>query len=94
MLLLLVRCIACAQKPGNLSSGKPTANSFDALKHCHVHKITLSFPNYDYLFIIVTDASSVGVSGVLSQIIDGCERHVAFASRVLSKTEKNYSTYK
>jgi hypothetical protein len=80
-----------SSKPFKWEAKHQTA--FDALKHCLAHKITLSFPNYDYPFIIATDASSVGVSGVLSQIIDGCERPVAFTSRVLSKTEKNYSTY-
>ena len=39
-----------------------------------------------------TDASSVGIGGVLSQIDDsGVERPVEFVSRTLSKSERNYS---
>lgn len=41
--------------------------------------------------ILATDASPVGISAVLSHIIEGEERPIAFASRALTKSEKNYS---
>ncbi len=41
--------------------------------------------------VLTTDASSVALGACLSQIINGEERPVAFASRVLSSTERNYS---
>jgi hypothetical protein len=40
---------------------------------------------------LATDASPYGVGAVLSHKIDGVEQQVAFASRTLTKSEKNYS---
>ena len=42
--------------------------------------------------IVTTDASAVAIGAVLSQVqADGTERPVAFASRTLSQTERNYA---
>jgi hypothetical protein len=40
--------------------------------------------------VITCDASSYGVGAVISHMVDGRERPVAFASRTMSKTERNY----
>lgn len=40
---------------------------------------------------VACDASPTGVAGVLSHIVDGIEKPVAFASRSLSVAERNYS---
>ena len=37
-----------------------------------------------------TDASDRGIGAVLSQFQDGVEKPIAFASRTLSKSERNY----
>lgn len=49
--------------------------------------------HYDPLkpIVVSCDASPYGVGGVLSQIIDGEERPVMFASSTLKPAEKNYS---
>ena len=44
--------------------------------------------------MIDRDASETALGAVLSQIIDGEERPIAFESRVLSKTEVKYATTK
>src|SRR5205085_11727686 len=41
--------------------------------------------------IVSTDASSVALGAVLSQIQNGTERPIAFASRTLSTAEKSYA---
>ena len=43
---------------------------------------------------VTTDASATAVGAVLSQVIEGSERPIAFASRTLSETERKYSTGK
>lgn len=57
------------------------------------HKVTLSFPHCKHPFTVSTDASSVGIAGVLSQVIDNHYRPSAVKSRAFTKSEHNYSTY-
>ena len=40
--------------------------------------------------ILDTDASDVAVGAVLSQVVGGVERPIAFFSRVLNSTQRNY----
>jgi hypothetical protein len=51
----------------------------------------LSYPRPDCQFILDTDASDVGIGSCLSQIQDGEEKVVAYASKALSKCERKYS---
>lgn len=52
----------------------------------------LSYANTEDVFILDTDASLRGVSGVLSQIQNGEEKVICYGSKVLSKTQQNYCT--
>ena len=73
---------------------KEHENAFLLLKTRLLQALILAFPNFRHPFVIDTDASETALGAVLSQIIDGEERPIAFESRVLSKTEVNYATTK
>ena len=54
------------------------------------HYPVLVYPDLTKPFILDTDASGVGIGAVLSQKQGGTERVVAYYSRVLTKSERNY----
>ncbi len=66
--------------------------SFNDLKEALTKAPVLVFPDFNEPFILCTDASTAGIGAVLMQTDEADKRHVvAFASRVLSPAEKNYS---
>ena len=66
--------------------------AFKAFKKALVEATSLTFPVPQEPCILDTDASDVAVGGVLSQRIDGIERPIAFFSRVMNVTQRNYCT--
>jgi len=65
--------------------------AFDALKLKLYTIPILAFPSFDLPFILTTAASKVAVAAILSQVQNGLERPVAYASRQLNKAEQAYS---
>ena len=65
--------------------------AFGKLKALLVSALILIFLDFSNNFILDTDASEYGLGAVLSQVVNGCERVVVYASRVLSKAERRYS---
>ena len=65
--------------------------AFVALKTALSRAPCLHAPDFTKKFILQTDASGVGISGVLSQITEGTDHPVGFVSRQLNKAEMNYS---
>ena len=64
--------------------------AFKELKLRLTSASVLAYPQFDKPFILDTDASNVGIGGVLSQIQDGKECVIAYGSRSLTKSERNY----
>ena len=69
--------------------------AFEKLKEACSKCPVLAYANYKEPFILHTDASTMGLGAVLSQKQpDGTERVVAYASRSLNKSERNYDAHK
>lgn len=66
-------------------------SSFQDLRHRLVTAPILAFPDHSRVFILDTDASATGIGAVLSQQQeDGTERVIAYASKVLTRPERQY----
>jgi len=66
--------------------------AFEKLKQILCSEQVLAYTNFDSQFILTTDASKVAVAAILSQVQDGVERPISFASRQMNPTEQNFST--
>ena len=64
--------------------------AFVLLKTALTTAPVLSYPTEKGRFLLDTDASHTGIGAVLSQIQDGTERVIAYASRRLTKAERRY----
>ena len=80
------------EKNHKFSWTKECQESFEKLRCLLTTSPTLAFPDFSHPFVLDTDASDFGLGGVLSQSINGEERPIAYASRALSKPERNYCT--
>lgn len=67
-------------------------SAFQVLKTEICSDRILTHLNPDLPIVLATDACNTAVAGVLSHIQDGVNKPIAYISRALSKTERNYST--
>ncbi|XP_078467221.1 uncharacterized protein LOC144730345 isoform X1 [Lampetra planeri] len=70
--------------------GQEEEAAFCSLRDALVKAPPLIYPDFSEPFLLDTDASNTGIGGVLSQVVDGVERVVAYGSRVLSPAEQRY----
>jgi len=66
--------------------------AFENLKSRLYSTSVLAYPNFKLPFILTTDASKVAIAAILSQVQDGVERPIAYASRQFNTAEKAYTT--
>ena len=66
--------------------------AFSALKNRLTSAPILAYPTKEDPFILDTDASQFGIGAVLSQKQSGEELVIAYGSRLLTKSERNYCT--
>ena len=72
---------------------KAQENSFLALKVALSTAPVLKLPDFDYQFVVTTDASDVAVGAILQQDVGMGLQPIAFASRKLQQAEVRYSAY-
>ena len=72
--------------------GNEQEEAFETLKNILCNQPLLQYPDFGREFIVTCDASADGIGSVLSQGTIGKDLPIAYASRVLTKAEKNYST--
>ena len=78
--------------PQKITWSKIAQDSLDHLKKALTSEPILSLPDFQTGQIVVTTATSnKGIGAILSQIINGEERVIAYASRTLTPGESNYS---
>jgi hypothetical protein len=63
---------------------------FQTLKGALCASPILAYPQPGKRFIVDTDASNIGIGGVLSHVQNGKERVIAYYSKTLNKAERNY----
>ena len=74
--------------------GKAQQDAFDMLKLKLSTPPVLAYADFNKPFILHTDASVEELGAVLYQEQDGIERVIAYASRGLRKSERNYPAHK
>lgn len=67
--------------------------AFTYLKHALSHPPIVSFPDFHQPFLLYTDASASAIGAVLAQEKGTQETVIAYASHVLTKAERKWSTY-
>jgi len=90
--------VALTKKDAPFIWGPAQRNAFERLKDALCSDQVLAYPKRtndpDEHFVLDTDASLVALGGVLSQIQNGKERVIAYASKTLSKEQQAYCTTK
>jgi hypothetical protein len=64
--------------------------AFQTLKRALCSAPILAYPQPGERFVVDTDASNVGIGGVLSQVKERQERVIAYYNGTLNKAERNY----
>jgi len=83
--------IVLTKKDHEFIRGPIQQEAFEKLKDRLCTNPVLAYPDFRQPFILTTDASKVAVTAVLSQLQEGVERPMTYASRQLTKTEAVYS---
>ena len=74
--------------------GPEQQEAFETLQRLCTESPILAYADIKAPFVLHTDASGVGLGAVLYQVQDGQKRVIAYASRSLSKSERNYPVHK
>jgi hypothetical protein len=83
---------AMTRKEPQFTWGPNQQDAFQSMKDrlCTAH--VLAYPNFKLPFILSTDASRFASGAIFSQVQDGLERPVCYATRQTNKAEQAYAT--
>ena len=79
------------RKDVNFIWSDDSEQAFQLLKKKLCEAPILAYPRPVGTYILDTDASNVGIGGVLSQVQDGREKPISYASKKLDKHQQRYS---
>jgi len=83
--------LSALTKKGVRFNWSPEAHqAFERLKCALAETVTLAYPHRNQIFILDTDASDVAMGAILSTTVDGVERFIAFFSREMNSSQRNY----
>ena len=74
--------------------GPEQQEAFETWQKLGTESPILAYADFKAAFVLHTDASGDGLGVVLYQVKDGQKRVIAYASRSLSKSERNYPVHK
>ena len=74
--------------------GPDQQEAFETLQRLCTESPILAYADFKAPFILHTDASGDGLGAVLYQVQEGKQRVIAYASRSLTKSERNYPVHK
>jgi hypothetical protein len=66
-------------------------SAFEELKAKLCTTPVLAYPDLQLPFVLTTDGPKTAVAAIVSQVQEGVERPISFASRQLNKAERAYS---
>ena len=78
--------------PDRIRWSEAAEKAFETLRGALCAEPVLITPDFTFPLIVHTDASEVGLGGVLSQVWSGEEHPITYISRKLLPNERNYST--
>ena len=82
------------KKKGPVKLEEKHQEAFDKLKQLCTEAPILAYADYKKPFRVYTDVSEIGLGAVISQVQNGVEHMIAYASRSLNKAERRYSAHK
>ena len=82
-----------AQRPGQLQWCDEMREAFKHLRRVLASPPVLALPTFRGTFILYTDACNSSVGSVLSELVNGTERVIAYDSKILTKSQVKWPTY-